>query len=269
VAQHPTYDPADSVVRARGLCRRFTPDAGILEGIDLDLGAGEVVALIGPRGSGRASLLRALARQDREVAASGYLRLPERIAFLDGSADVPAWKRVLEHVAAGVPTAASRRPARQALAEAGLLDAEASWVGDLSFVDQQRLALARVLAGDPELILADQPWQTLDALGQTALHRALRRSVAQRRTAVLFVSNDPDQVLDVADRAIALDAGRVAEEITVRGPGGAAPVGETRALLHERLADRIGAPVRAVSARQDAAESESESESGVARRETA
>lgn len=248
MAQHPTYDPADSVVRARGLCRRFTPDAGILEGVDLDLGAGEIVALIGPRGSGRASLLRALARQDREVAASGYLRLPERIAVLDGSADVPPWKRALEHVAAGVPAAASRRPARQALAEAGLLDAEACWVGDLSFVDQQRLALARVLAGDPDLILADQPWQTLDPLGQTALHRALRRSAAQRRTAVLLVSNDPDQVLDVADRVIALDAGRVVEEVAIRRPGDTQPTGALRTLLHQRLAARIGAPSRTVSA---------------------
>jgi len=260
MTQHPTYDPADSVVRARGLCRRFTPDAGVLAGVDLDLGAGEVVALVGPRGSGRASLLRALARQDREVVASGYLRLPERIAVLDGSADVPPWKRALEHVAAGVPGAASRRPARQALAEAGLLDAEAAWVGDLAFVDQQRLALARVLAGDPELILADQPWQTLDPLGRLALHRALRGSAARRRTAVLLVSNDPDQVLDVADRVIALDAGRVSAEISVRGPGDAAPVGAVRATLREQVAARIGTPVRIESAPEPGTE---------ARRETA
>lgn len=248
MTQHPTYDPADSAVRARGLCRRFTPDAGVLDGVDLDLGAGEVVALVGRRGSGRASLLRAFARQDREVVASGYLRLPERIAHLAGSADVAPWKRVLEHVATGVPGAASRRPARQALAEVGLLDAEAAWVGDLSFVDQQRLALARVLAGDPELILADQPWQTLEPLGKLALHRALRRSAAQRRTAVLFISNDPDQVLEVADRVIVLTAGRVSEEIAVRGPGGAAPSEEAYLALRERITDAIGTRPRTESA---------------------
>jgi len=243
MTQHPTYDPADSVVRARGLCRRFTPDAGVLDGVDLDLGAGEVVALAGRRGSGRTSLLRALARQDREVVASGYLRLPERIAVLDGSAEAPPWKRALEHVAAGVPGAASRRPARQALAEVGLLDAEAAWVGDLSYVDQQRLALAGVLAGDPELILADRPWQALDPLGRLALHRALRRSAAQRRTAVLLVSNDADQVLDVADRVLVLEAGRIVEEMAVPRRGG-----EGQDEIRARLAERVGTPVRTAPA---------------------
>ena len=243
MSQHPTYDPADSVVRARGLCRRFTPDAGILDGVDLDLGAGEVVALVGRRGSGRASLLRALARQDREVVASGYLRLPERIALLGASADAAPWKRTLEHVAAGVPGVATRRPARRALAEVGLLDAEASWAGELSFLDQQRLALARVLAGEPELILADQPWQTLDALGKLALHRALRHCAAERRIAVLVVTNDPEQVLEVADRVLVLESGRIVEELAVPWHDH-----EARERIRERVAERIGAPVVTESA---------------------
>ncbi|MCA1984199.1 ATP-binding cassette domain-containing protein [Nocardioides nematodiphilus] len=243
MSQHPTYDPADSVVRARGLCRRFTPDAGILDGVDLDLGAGEVVALVGRRGSGRASLLRALARQDREVVASGYLRLPERIALLGTSADAAPWKRTLEYVAAGVPGVATRRPARRALAEVGLLDAEASWAGDLSFLDQQRLALARVLAGEPELILADQPWQTLEPLGKLALHRALRYSAAERRTAVLMVTNDPDQVLEVADRVLVLEAGRIVEELPVPRHDH-----DARAAVRARVVERVGTPSRTETA---------------------
>ena len=221
MSQHPTYDPADSVVRARGLCRRFTPDAGILDGVDLDLGAGEVVALVGRRGS----------------VASGYLRLPERIALLGTSADAAPWKRTLEYVAAGVPGVATRRPARRALAEVGLLDAEASWAGDLSFLDQQRLALARVLAGEPELILADQPWQTLEPLGKLALHRALRHSAAERRTAVLMVTNDPDQVLEVADRVLVLEAGRIVEELPVPRHGH-----DARAAVRARVVERVGTP---------------------------
>lgn len=234
--RHPTYDPADSVVRARGLCRRFTPDAGVLDGVDLDLGAGEVVALVGRRGSGRASLLRALAREDREVAASGYLRLPERIARLDRSADTPPWKRALDHVAAAVDGPASRRPARQALAEVGLIDQEAAWIGDLDAVDRARLALARVLVTEPELILADQPWRDLLPLERTALHGALRAGAARRGAAVLLVTNEPPDVLEVADRVLVLVAGRVDADLAVRA-GDAALLTQLAEVVREASGD--------------------------------
>lgn len=244
---HPTYDPAASVVRARGLCRSLAPDAGVLAGVDLDLRAGEVVALIGRRGSGRATLLRALsgARDAASAGTSGYLRLPESIGWLDASPENPPWRRVLDHVAGGIDAAASRRPARRILAEVGLLDLETAWIADLSPVDLSRLALAAQLALEPELILADEPWHRLDVLGRRALHRVLRAAAAARGAAVLFLTNDPHEAIVLADRIITLADGRIAGDVVVRAPGEQAPTDEAYAALHAGVLADMGltAPV--------------------------
>lgn len=250
VTQHPTYDPAASVVRACGLCRSLTPDGGILDNLDLDLRGGEVVAVAGRRGSGKTTLLRALARIDREVVSAGYLRTPERIALL-GEPSLRPWKRVLDEVALGVTAGAGgasvadvRPRARRALAEVGLIDLEDSWSGDLSEVDQHRVALARSLAGDPELLLADEPYRALDALDQRILHRLLRTVTARRGLATLVVTNDPHEALVLADRVVGLADGRVHLDIAVRNGADEAPVGDAYGVLHGQLLELIGIGAR-------------------------
>jgi len=233
------------VVRACGLCRSLTLDGGILDGVDLDLRAGEVVALVGRRGSGRTTFLRALARTDREVVASGYLRTPERIAVLEAPR-LRAWKRVLDEVAPGIGESAGgasvadvRPRARRALAEVGLIDLESAWAGDLCPADQHRVSLARALAGEPDLLLADDPYRDLDALDRRALHRLLRAVTARRQLASLVITNDPHDALVLSDRIIGLADGRVRSDLTVRGDG-EAPVGEEYAALHQHLLKLIG-----------------------------
>ena len=100
-----------------------------------------------------------------------------------------------------------------------------------------------MLAGEPELILADQPWQTLEPLGRLGLHRALRHSAAQRRTAVLVVTNDPEQVLDVADRVLVLESGRIVEELAVPRHDH-----DARAAVRARVVERLGTPATVESA---------------------
>lgn len=237
---HPTYDPAESVVRVRDLCRSLTPDAGVLRGVDLDLRAGEVVGLLGRRGSGKTTLLRALARVDQEVVGSGALRLPEVIVSIGDDPRLLGWKRVLDNVTIGIGTADVLRRGRMALAAVGLADRELAWPDDLSPEELHRVALARVLAHGAELVLADEPYRDLDALARRALHRQLRTVTAARGLAVLFVTNDVHEALTVTDRVVTLRDGRIHRDVPVRSVDGNPPVSEEYAALRAELLAELG-----------------------------
>jgi sulfonate transport system ATP-binding protein len=237
---HPTYDPAESVVRVRDLCRSFTPTGGVLDGVDLDLRSGEVSALMGRRGSGKSTLLRALARVDHEVVGSGTLRLPENIAVLDDDPRLLGWKRVLDNVATGLGTADALLRARRALAEVGLDARELAWPDDLDPADRHRVALARALASGAELILADEPYRSVDALAQRSLHRLLRAITSRHGIAVLFVTNDPHEALTLADRVLTLRDGRIHGDALLRDADGEPPVDSEYAGLRDVLLAELG-----------------------------
>lgn len=237
---HPTYDPAGSVVRVRDLHRSFTPTGGVLTGVDLDLRAGEVVALMGRRGSGKSTLVRALARVDREVVGSGTLRLPERIATIDDDPRLRGWRRVLDNVMTDLGTYDALARGRRALAEVGLTARELAWPDDLDEAERHRVALARVLAADAELILADEPFRHLDALAQRDLHRLLRTTTASHQAVVLFVTNDVHEALTLADRVVTLRAGRIHADLAVRSPDGELPTQETYDELRAFLLGELG-----------------------------
>jgi len=237
-AHDPTYDPAGSVVRVRDLHRSFTPTGGVLTGVDLDLRTGEVVGLLGRRGSGKSTLLRALARVDREVTGSGTLRLPESIATLNDTPGLLGWRRVLDNVANTLGSYDALSRSRRALAAVGLADRELAWPDDLDEGERHRVALARAIASEPELILADEPYRHLDALAQRTLHRLLR--TVGRQAAILFVTNDIHEALTLTDRVVTLHEGRIHGALTVRSPGGEAPRGEEYADQHTFLLAELG-----------------------------
>lgn len=240
---HPTYDPAESVARARDLCRSLTPDAGVLTGVDLDLRGGEVVGLMGRRGSGKSTLLRALARVDQEVVGSGTLRLPETIVTIGDDPRLLGWKRVLDNVTMGIPAADVLARGRRALAEVGLADRELAWPDDLSAEERHRAALARALAHGVELLLAEEPYRHLDVLAQRSLHRQLRTVVASHGIAALFVTNDVHEALTLTDRVVVLRDGRIGHDLAVRR-GQEAPVCEEYAVLHDHLLAELGIGAR-------------------------
>jgi sulfonate transport system ATP-binding protein len=239
-ASHPTYDPADSVVRVRDLCRSLTPDAGVLTGIDLDLRAGEIAGLMGRRGSGKSTLLRALARVDLDVVGSGTLRVPDRVSRIGGDPRLLGWKRVLDNVAAGLDGHDTLARARRALAEVGLVGVDLAWPDELTPEERHRVALARALVTDPGLLLADEPWRTLDAFAQRAMHRVLRTVTAARGLAVLAVTNDAHEAITLADRILTLRDGRVHGDVAVRQPGAAAPIGEEYVAVWDFLLGELG-----------------------------
>ncbi|SFT52987.1 ABC transporter ATP-binding protein [Arthrobacter sp. ov118] len=199
---------ANAAVSVRGLIRGFGPK-GVLNGVDLDIAPGEFVALLGPSGCGKSTLLRALAGLDRDVRGSGVIRVPDRVSVVFQDSRLLPWDTVLGNVTLGLREHAETRACR-ALAEVGLAGREKSWPHQLSGGEQQRVALARSLVREPQLLLADEPFGALDALTRIRMHGLLRDLVTAHRPAVLLVTHDVDEAIALADRIVVLDHGRTA-----------------------------------------------------------
>ncbi|MEU7145508.1 ABC transporter ATP-binding protein [Nocardia sp. NPDC046473] len=198
-----------SVVRTRELRRGFG-DRVVLRDIDLDIARGEFVALLGRSGSGKSTLLRALAELDYDVPGSGELTVPTERAVVFQDSRLLPWIRVLDNVTLGSSGHGAAERGRAALAEVGLAGRERAWPRQLSGGEQQRVALARSLVREPELLLADEPFGALDALTRIKMHALLQDLCAKHRPAVLLVTHDVDEAVLLADRVLVLDAGRIA-----------------------------------------------------------
>ncbi|MFJ8155904.1 ABC transporter ATP-binding protein [Streptomyces sp. NPDC094468] len=201
-------------VRLRGLTRSFG-DRRVLDGIDLDLPAGQFTALLGHSGSGKSTLLRALAGLDHAVRGSGELRAPERVSVVFQDSRLLPWQRVLDNVVLGLDGKDARDRGRSALDEVGLGGRERAWPGELSGGEAQRAALARSLVREPELLLADEPFGALDALTRIRMHHLLRELWQRHRPTVLLVTHDVDEAVVLADRVLVLENGRIGLDLAV------------------------------------------------------
>ncbi|THD54146.1 ABC transporter ATP-binding protein [Phenylobacterium sp.] len=233
----------EPVVRVRRLSRRFTLK-GVLDGVDLEIRRGEFVALLGRSGCGKSTLLRALARLDHEAEGDGEIVVPERRSVVFQDARLLPWKRVLDNVILGLSGPDAEARGVRALLEVELLGREASWPYELSGGEQQRVALARSLVREPELLLADEPFGALDALTRIRMHALLKRLSEAHRPAVLLVTHDVDEAIELAHRVVVLEQGRVAADIAVELP----PDGPERsvrfAALRRQLLGRLGVAER-------------------------
>lgn len=213
-----------------GKGRKVAPVVAIDE-VDLSLVAGEFVSIVGPSGCGKSTLL---------YIVGGFLEPSDGTASFKGVPIVgPArargivfqayglfpWKTVLGNVEAGVAARgvarrARRDESRRYLDIVGLSDVEGLYPSALSGGMQQRVAIARTLAQDPELLLMDEPFGALDAQTRLMMQESLLQIWSELRPTVVFVTHDIDEAIFLADRIVVMSAspGRIISEIKVELP---------------------------------------------------
>ncbi|MGV9409451.1 ABC transporter ATP-binding protein [Nocardia sp. NPDC003693] len=203
-------------VRIRGAARSFGGRT-VLRDVDLDIAPGEFVALLGASGSGKSTLLRGLGGLDRGF--TGVFEAPKTKAIVFQEHRLIPWMTVWRNVTLGVDRG-SKGQALAALEEVGLAAKADVWPSTLSGGEAQRVALARALVRNPELLLLDEPFGALDALTRLKAQALVARLWTQHRQSVLLVTHDVEEALLLADRALVLRDGAIAEsfDITVARP---------------------------------------------------
>jgi len=220
-----------------GLSRAFDGRT-VLDELDVEIAAGEFVALIGRSGSGKSTLLRAVAGLDKQI--QGRVEVAGEVAVAFQDARLVPWKRVAANVALGLRVEDPTRAAERALDEVGLAERADAWPLTLSGGEAQRVSLARALAREPRLLVLDEPFGALDALTRIAMHQLVLGLWKRHHPAVLLVTHDVDEAIALADRVLVLSDGRIAYEarITQERPRDR----DHRDLieLHDRLLSELG-----------------------------
>lgn len=204
-----TADRDAPAVRVRDFTRRFGQTV-VLNDLNIDIGRGEFVALLGRSGSGKTTLLRTLAGLDS--AGGQDVTTPATRAVVFQDARLLPWKRVWRNVALGLSGGGARAQAEAALEEVGLGHRLDVWPSTLSGGESQRASLARALVREPGLLLLDEPFAALDALTRIRMHDLVLSLWRKHAPAVLLVTHDVDEAISLADRVLVLDAGAIAAE---------------------------------------------------------
>jgi NitT/TauT family transport system ATP-binding protein len=224
------------VIEAAGVGKVYPGDNGndgfrALAAVDLTIKEGEFVSLIGPSGCGKTTLLKIidglipynegqLSVLGNPVAGPG----PERAVVFQNFALLP-WMTVIETVAfglqlRGVARSAREETARRYVSTVGLKGFEDAYPRQLSGGMQQRVGLARALSVDPQILLMDEPFGSLDAQTRNLLQADLLRVWDESRKTVVFVTHAMDEAVFLSDRVVlmATGPGRVSEIIDIDLP---------------------------------------------------
>lgn len=203
-----------------------------IKGVDLHIASGEFISVIGPSGCGKSTLLHCLGGMISptagEITVQGVpIKVPDPnlAAFVFQDYTLLPWKTVLDNVAVGLRWAGVDRAARQAKAAemldlVGLPDFASSYPRELSGGMQQRVAVARAMSMDPEILLMDEPFGALDEQTRRHLGNEMCRILTEAERTVVMVTHSLDEAIFWADRIVVLSArpGQIVREITVSEP---------------------------------------------------
>jgi ABC-type lipoprotein export system ATPase subunit len=232
-------DPADtSVLRARGLRKEYGKGEGLVravDGVDLDIGAGETVAVMGPSGCGKSTLLHLLGGLDRpsggavsldgrridDLGEKALARLRRTaVGFVFQAFHLMEELTAVENVElpallAGSSPRAARRRAEELLEQVGLTDRARFLPSALSGGQRQRVAIARALSNEPLLVLADEPTGNLDSAATLDVLQLFERLHESGQTLVV-VTHDA-RIAATADRMISMRDGTFVDETELTG----------------------------------------------------
>lgn len=212
----------------RNLNKRFQTDAGpvqVLDDISLNAASGEFVSIIGPSGCGKSTLfniLTGLLEHDSGTISLDGRPLPNlrgRVGYMLQRDLLMPWRSVLDNVLVGLeirgtPRAESVELARDYLHTFGLLPFQDSYPKALSGGMRQRVALARTLLPDPDVLLLDEPFSALDYQTRLFLESMLADTVSKQGKTVVLVTHDIDEAIALSERIFVLSArpGRLKSE---------------------------------------------------------
>jgi sulfonate transport system ATP-binding protein len=192
----------------------------VLKEVNLSIKPGEFVAIVGRSGCGKSTLLRLIA--GLESVSNGFVQADEeivkrnhtdsRIMFQD--ARLLPWKKVLTNVQIGTKSR-SKEEAKAALSLVGLENRADEWPIVLSGGQRQRIALARALAGEPRLLLLDEPLGALDALTRIEMQQLIEKLWLEQKFTSILVTHDVSEAVSLADRVLLIEDGEVTMDIAI------------------------------------------------------
>lgn len=277
MAENMASSTVPAVIELRGVGKIFRTasqsDRAVLEGVDLTLREGEIVAMLGKSGSGKSTLLRIMAglvgadRGEVRFRGQRLAGTAEGIAMVFQSFALFPWLTVQQNVelgleAQGVPRAERERRAEAAIDMIGLAGFNSALPRELSGGMRQRVGIARALVTEPDLLLMDEAFSALDVLtGETLRDEmlALWESGRANIKSILIVSHNIEEAVMMADRIVILssDPGRIRAEVPVALPRPRnrdsaqvrALVDEIYALMTAPTEARLPAPAREIGYR--------------------
>lgn len=231
-----------SSVTLRGVRKVFPSGVVAVEELDLEVTAGEFLAILGPSGCGKSTLLRIIAGLERPTGGLATIHRSNTstnagrfdIAYVFQDAHLLPWRTVLSNAALplelqGVDRARRREAATEALVKVGLGDALERYPAQLSGGMRMRVSLARAMVTEPTLLLLDEPFAALDEITRQRLDEQLRELWQSRGMTVIFVTHSTSEAVFLADRTIVMSKrpGRIIVDRAVELPP--ERVGELRA----------------------------------------
>jgi sulfonate transport system ATP-binding protein len=236
-----------AAVSLRAVARSFGAHR-VLRGIDLDIPAGQFVAIVGRSGCGKSTLLRLIAGLDEPtsgtVAIDGQLGASREIVrLMFQEPRLLPWQRVLANIEVGLPRRLERgerrRLAEAGLAQVGLAGRGRDWPSVLSGGQKQRVALARALASHPRLLALDEPLGALDALTRIDMQDLVELAWWDKGFTAIVVTHDVSEAVALADRVLLIEEGVVTMDIAVDLPRPRRRGDPRTAAIEGRILDRL------------------------------